>query len=163
MRKLGGERLSNEMISTLASHEDLTPAVFERALRVARTIYPRANHKLENCLEGLLDGTLKAQGHQPLSRQQAGARPTLYTPELLNADTSLTDLAAGLRRHPQARLCFYGPPGTGKTAFAGWLAEQLGRPLHSKRVSDLVAPYVGQTEQNLAEAFRQAEKMPCCC
>ena len=108
--------------------------------------------------EGLLDGTLKAQGHTPLSRQQANARPTLYTPELLNADISLTELAAGLRRHPHARLCFYGPPGSGKTAFAGWLADQLGKPLHSKRVSDLVAPYVGQTEQNLAEAFRQAEE-----
>lgn len=158
IRKLGGERLSDEMIATLASHETLTPAVFERALRVARTIHPRANHKLEASLEGLLDGTLKAQGHTPLSRQQANARPTLYTPELLNADTALTELATGLRRHPQARLCFYGPPGTGKTAFAGWLAEQLGKPLHSKRVSDLVAPYVGQTEQNLAEAFRQAEE-----
>src|SRR5690606_33562076 len=123
IRKLDGERLSDEMIATLASHETLTPAVFERALRVARTVHPRANHKLEASLEGLLDGTLKAQGHTPLSRQQAHARPTLYTPELLNADTALTELAAGLRRHPQARLCFYGPPGTGKTAFAGWLAE----------------------------------------
>lgn len=131
--------------------------MFERAFQVARTVHPRATHHLEACLEDLLDNTLLAQGHAALSRYAANARPSLYAPELVNADISLSELAAGLGRHPQARLCLYGPPGTGKTAFAGWLAEQLGKPLHSKRVSDLVAPYAGQTEQNLAEAFRRAE------
>lgn len=158
IRGLSDERLSDEMIDTLAQHEALTPAVFERAFQVARTIHPRAGHKLESSLESLLDSTLKAQGHTLLSQQKTNALPALYTPELVNADTSLTELAKGLRRHPEARLCFYGPPGTGKTAFAGWLAQQLGKPLHSKRVSDLVSAFVGETEKNLAAAFRQAEE-----
>ena len=66
---------------------------------------------------------------------------------------------AGRRRsHAQARLCFYGPPGTGKTAFGHWLAQELGKTLMVKRVSDLVSPYVGTTEQNLAQAFDRAQQ-----
>ena len=64
----------------------------------------------------------------------------------------------GLRKHPEARLCFYGPPGTGKTAFGHWLARELKKPLMVQRVSDLVSPYVGTTEQNLARAFEKASE-----
>lgn len=158
IRTVSGGRLSNDMISELAKHEQLTPAVFERAFRVAKTISPRAGKKLSGALEYLLDSTLKAQGHEPLSRQKSLGLPTIYSPELINSDTPLEGLVEGLRNQPEARLCFYGPPGTGKTAFAGWLAEQLGKPLHTKRVSDLVSAYVGGTEQNLAKAFQQAEE-----
>ena len=51
-------------------------------------------------------------------------------------------------------LCLYGPPGTGKTAFAEMLAEALDCELVTRQASDLIAPYVGQTEQNLAQLFR---------
>jgi transitional endoplasmic reticulum ATPase len=64
----------------------------------------------------------------------------------------------GLVRSKAGRICLYGPPGTGKSAFARWVAEQLGSPLHVRRVSDLVSPFVGMTEKNMARAFREAQK-----
>jgi len=70
----------------------------------------------------------------------------------------LETLLDGLRKHSEARLCFYGPPGTGKTAFGQWLARELEKPLLVKRVSDLIGPYVGETERNLAQAFQQARE-----
>src|SRR5690606_25997855 len=81
IRGLSQQRLTDEMIASLADHEDLTPAVFERAFNVASAIHPRATHKLEASLESLLDATLKAQGHAVLIRDKANALPTLYTPE----------------------------------------------------------------------------------
>lgn len=56
------------------------------------------------------------------------------------------------------RLCLYGPPGTGKTAFAHYLAKQLAKPLIIKRASDLLSPYIGETEMAVAAAFNQATK-----
>lgn len=56
------------------------------------------------------------------------------------------------------RLCLYGPPGTGKTAFAHYLAKQLAKPLIVKRASDLLSPYIGETEMAVAAAFNQAAK-----
>ncbi len=53
-------------------------------------------------------------------------------------------------------LLFWGPPGTGKTEFAKYIAEQSSMKLIYKRYSDLESPYVGVTEQNIAQAFRKA-------
>jgi SpoVK/Ycf46/Vps4 family AAA+-type ATPase len=55
-------------------------------------------------------------------------------------------------------LCLYGPPGTGKTAYGRWLAEQLDMPLLVKRCSDLMSPFVGMSERNVAKAFQAASR-----
>jgi transitional endoplasmic reticulum ATPase len=54
-------------------------------------------------------------------------------------------------------LLMYGPPGTGKTEFAKFAAQEIGRPLMCKRGSDLLSMWVGGTEHNIREAFREAE------
>lgn len=100
---------------------------------------------------------MKAQGFEKLQCNER-LLPAFYSPAWINADQPLDGLVDGLRSHAQARLCFYGPPGTGKTAFGHWLAQELGKTLMVKRVSDLVSPYVGTTEQNLAQAFDRAQQ-----
>lgn len=55
-------------------------------------------------------------------------------------------------------MLFYGPPGTGKTELARHIADELSRECLVKRASDLLSPYVGMAEQQVAEAFREAEK-----
>lgn len=156
IRNLGGDRLGEDMLKKVVDHAELTPAVFERAYQVARLAQPRAGHRQNQAIQCLLDATLKAQGHPPLESVQGSGLPGVYSPELLNTDIPLDDLLVGLRRCPQARLCFYGLPGTGKTAFARWLAHSLDKPLLVKRASDLIGSLVGETEQNLAAAFSQA-------
>lgn len=61
-----------------------------------------------------------------------------------------------LKEQPSARILVYGPPGTGKTAFGHWLAMKLGKPLLMKRASDLLSKYIGENEQNIANAFEEA-------
>ncbi|WP_262383120.1 AAA family ATPase [Pseudomonas gessardii] len=156
IRDCSADKLGNELVEKLIDHEHATPAVITRAVRIARSLNPRAGKKLDATVECLVDSTLKAQGFDKLEGAQGQRLPSFYSPELINTDVPLDGLVEGLRKHAEARLCFYGPPGTGKTAFGCWLAQELDRPLMVQRVSDLVSPYVGQTEQNLAEAFAQA-------
>jgi SpoVK/Ycf46/Vps4 family AAA+-type ATPase len=54
-------------------------------------------------------------------------------------------------------LLLSGPPGTGKTEWTKFFSRELGRPLVAKRGSDLLSMYVGGTEQQLRQAFREAE------
>ncbi len=156
VRECGGNKLGHELVGKLVDHEHATPAVVTRAVRIARSLNPRAGKKLDATVERLVDSTLKAQGHDKLETSLGLRLPSFYSPDLINADVSLDGLVDGLRKHAEARLCFYGPPGTGKTAFGCWLAQELDKPLMVQRVSDLVSPYVGQTEQNLAKAFEKA-------
>ena len=59
-------------------------------------------------------------------------------------------------------MLFYGPPGTGKTALARFVAETLNRECIVKRASDLLSPFVGVSEQQVAEVFGEMEKtVPC--
>ncbi|MBU1662933.1 MAG: AAA family ATPase, partial [Chloroflexi bacterium] len=54
-------------------------------------------------------------------------------------------------------LLFYGPPGAGKSELARYIAGHLDRELMVKRVSDVVSPYIGETEQNISRIFSEAE------
>jgi hypothetical protein len=52
---------------------------------------------------------------------------------------------------------FAGPPGTGKTMAAGVVAADLGLDLYRVDLSRVVSKYIGETEQNLAGIFAEAE------
>ena len=84
--------------------------------------------------------------------------PDRYDPALTRADTDPEQLAeqiAGSRAR-DISLCLEGPPGTGKSAYVRYLATRLGMPVVQRRASDLLGPYVGETEQHIAAAFREA-------
>jgi transitional endoplasmic reticulum ATPase len=55
-------------------------------------------------------------------------------------------------------MLFYGAPGCGKTEFAKHLAQALGKKLILKKASDLIDKYIGESEKNIAAAFREAEE-----
>ena len=156
IRSASGNRLSQSLIEKLADHEQLMPAIITRAMDVANSQAQDTSAALETTVEFLVNATLQAQGFARLGQNRMQALPEFYSPNLANIDMPLDQLLTGLRNHGEARLCFYGPPGTGKTAVGHWLAIQLGKPLLTRRASDLISPYVGMTEQNFARAFEQA-------
>lgn len=151
--------LGEAHVRAMAQSEHLAPAVITRAARVVQTIQDELpGEATPTALRRLIDSTLEAQGHLALPRMGSEPLPHFYDPALLNASADLAAVARGLASSRSGRLCLYGPPGTGKTAFGHWLAEQLGQPLHVRRASDLLSKWVGESEQNIAEAFRQAER-----
>ncbi len=153
--------LSDAAIQRIAQSEVLAPAVVTRTSRVIQSIATQLPEgQVTPALELLINQTLQAQSHPTLARHHPHSLPEVYDPAFVNTDTD-TDLlavAAQLRQHQTGRICLYGPPGTGKTAYGRWLAQEMGKPLHVKRGSDLISMWVGETEKNLAKAFAQAEE-----
>ena len=152
-----GDLIDATTRNRLVEAHGLAPAVLERAARVIRTVQDDLPaNRTSAGLERLVESTLVAQGHEALTQGAATALPASYDTRHISADVDLGEIAAGIVKAKTGRICLYGPPGTGKTAFGYWLAKQLDVPLHAKRVSDIVGPYVGQTERNLARVFREA-------
>lgn len=159
LQKNCGDLLDAASIARIAEVDSLAPAVVARASDVVRLISDELGQQgSAAALEKLIDQSLKAQGLPALVRNDPNRLPEIYDPSFIHADADLASIAVGLRDARAGRLCLYGPPGTGKTAYGRWLAEQLGIPLLVKRASDLMAKWVGENEQNIAQAFRQAEQ-----
>ena len=57
---------------------------------------------------------------------------------------------------PRLSILLSGPSGCGKTEFVKYLGEKAGADVVSVTASDVLGPYVGETERRLAEVFRKA-------
>ena len=157
-----GKILDERQIRRVSHHPHIAPSLISSAAKVASRL-PEAQRGKE--LLRILDQTLQAQGHLPIKHYRKKKKkkrrqrlPGGYDPSLLTIDIDPGEFTEGLKRHPNARLCFYGPPGTGKSALGYWLAQILKRPILLKKGSDLLSMWVGGTERNIAEAFAEARK-----
>ena len=58
---------------------------------------------------------------------------------------------------PRMNILLFGPPGTGKTEFVKYLGKCLDRKVVVMKGSDILSKWLGESEQNIARAFRRAE------
>lgn len=145
-------KLSPAYVQHFAKVRSLTPAILSRTIRVAKEL------NTSNFAETLLmmfNQTLKSQNKPKIEPLVLGKAD--YNLDYVACNDNIHRISEGLKRSKKGRICCYGPPGTGKTAWAAWLAEQLDMPLLLRQGSDLLNPYVGGTEQNIAQAFEQAK------
>jgi SpoVK/Ycf46/Vps4 family AAA+-type ATPase len=162
-KTLTGVAVSDGFVARLAHRKGLTPAQIRTAVRFAGLA--RSDGAIDTPppnLESLIERQLKNADQALGNRAQDGARQlaaSLYDPDLLHVETrfEIPRVVRALQARGHGTLCFYGPPGTGKTALAEHIATTLAQPLHVRQASDLMSKYVGETEQNMAAMFREAE------
>lgn len=159
IRRLVGDLISDDAVADLAGREAATPAVLTRASRVielASGADAIGHAERETTWRLLVDQTLRALGDKRSVGGAVEAMPGFYDPRTTNADCDLLQVADGFGRAGAGRLLLWGPPGTGKTALGRWLAQRLDVPLQVERGSTLISKYIGETESNIAEAFKRA-------
>jgi SpoVK/Ycf46/Vps4 family AAA+-type ATPase len=161
-KTLSGVAVSDAFVARLTRRKGLTPAQIRTAVRFADLACAALTERVQADLEGLIERQLKNADQALGNRAQDGARPggrTAYDMALLNVQTrfEIPRMVQALQARGHGTLCFYGPPGTGKTALAEHIASTLAQPLHIRQASDLMSKYVGETEQNMAAMFREAE------
>lgn len=137
-------KLSSEAIERFAKHQALAPAMIDQACKVIHN-FASENTNLDEVFEEIVSNKLKLQRHEPIEQQGKTALPQHYNPDYMNTDVDMKQIALSLTNHESARICLYGPPGTGKTAYGHYLAQQLSKPIHLKKASDLISKYVGGT------------------
>ena len=161
-KTLEGVQVSDALVARLSSRKGLTPAQIRTAVRFATLACPPEEGNGSPQLEVLIERQLKnadlALGNRPAPTQNPNA-VTRYDLSLLNVHSrfEIPRIVQALQSRGHGTLCFYGPPGTGKTALAEHIASSLAKPLIVRQASDLMSKYVGETEQNMAAMFREAE------
>ena len=170
-RALAGVPVSEGFAARLAERRGLTPAQVRTAVKFARLATPAAvlatdpaADRAERCaaFEALIERQIgnadKALG-TPSPERAARRVVTSYDLGLVNTESrfEVPKIVEALRRKSYGTLCFHGPPGTGKTALAEHIAQQLQRPLMVRQASDIMSKFVGETEQNMARMFEEAQ------
>lgn len=157
-RALAGVAVDPAFAQKLAQRRALTPAQIRTAVKFAKLAEGDSGAGVEALIERQLGNADKALGH---AQGERGARPvvTTYDLSLVNTESrfEVPRIVEALRRRGCGTLCFHGPPGTGKTALAEHIALELQRPLMIRQASDLVSKFVGETEQNMAKMFGEAQ------
>ncbi|WP_341908809.1 AAA family ATPase [Polaromonas sp. YR568] len=164
-KTLEGVDVSDAFVARLTSRKGLTPAQIRTAVRFASLAseaptltgpVPQARQ-----MEALIERQLRNADVALGNRTESPGRPSVTTYDLamLNVESrfAVPRIVEALKSRGHGSLCFYGPPGTGKTALAEHIAQALDQPLMIRQASDLMSKYVGETEQNMAAMFRDAE------
>lgn len=151
---LGDAGVPAPVLDELANDASLMPAQFGAA-RCLIDLQPAAAPEEVTRESVSASRRLMTGSASPRKRTSA----TAFDPAFLNVTGGIPPVrvADALARRGRGTLCFFGPPGTGKTEFAHVLADALDRELVTRASSDLVSPYVGQTEQNIARLFAEID------
>jgi SpoVK/Ycf46/Vps4 family AAA+-type ATPase len=176
-KTLEGVQVSDAFVAKLTARKGLTPAQIRTAVRFARlasapedAVDAQADADSMQAIlsggrpllmESLIERQLKNADVALGNRAETSGRrnATTYDLSMLNVESrfEVPRIVEALKSRSHGSLCFYGPPGTGKTALAEHIAKALDQPLIIKQASDLMSKYVGETEQNMAAMFREAE------
>ncbi|MEJ6021259.1 ATP-binding protein [Ramlibacter sp. PS4R-6] len=156
-KTLEGVAVTDGFVAKLTERKGLTPAQIRTAVRFAG-LAGNEGAAIEPLIERQLRNADQALGNRS---SDSGLRRavTTYDLDMLNVETrfEIPRVVEALRARGHGTLCFYGAPGTGKTALAEHIARSLDKPLLVKQASDLMSKFVGETEQNMAAMFAEAE------
>ena len=161
LKRYTNGQVSEELLKKLTKSRAITPALISGATKVISNLSCKNK---DETFRNLIKSNLKAQGFVIAKKKGKKNKkeeinlPQNYDVSLINTNVNLKELAKGIKESKNARLCLYGPAGTGKSAYAKFIAKSLNSKLIIKKASDLIDCYVGNTEKNIANAFKQASE-----
>jgi hypothetical protein len=146
--------------ASIARNKEASPAMLMQTVSVVRILAKDKTADERNQLAlHLINNTLKSHNKPEVSSQtDLGIAGRGFEPDWVNCDVDLKTLSESILHSRSGRMCLWGPPGTGKTAFGKWLAQLLDMPHLLVKASELLSPYVGETEQKMAGVFALARQ-----
>lgn len=147
--------ISDNEISELSKKYDLTSSTITNSIKVLK-LTNSSKDEFEKFVKNQV--TLLNRGKEASENFNANKKSDSYNFDLINTDNNMEDLAKKIKNTGKLNfsLCLYGEAGTGKSEYAKQLADMLGLEVVFKRASDLMSKWVGETEQNIAKAFKEA-------
>jgi SpoVK/Ycf46/Vps4 family AAA+-type ATPase len=108
---------------------------------------------------------MKPVSTQPQRKTQKSKNKKIVKSEinlqLINAKDDVEQLARQIEKAGRSQgstFLFYGPPGTGKSIYGKYIADIMGLPAKPIFVSDILGAYVGESEGNIRNHFKEAQE-----
>lgn len=150
-------KVQQSKIEELNKTYDISPSIIANAVQTTKMI-----GGTEDDFEGFIENVAKIVDKKKNVKiiKAEEFDPKKYDINLVNSDLDVNNLTEQIKKCGKLNfsICMYGEPGTGKSHFARYLANELGIKVIQKRTSDLLSMWVGGSEKNIAEAFREAKE-----
>ena len=141
---------------------DISPALIKSTMRVTSTVLQGSSDASQKDIREIVQSLdrLVHFGQKRRFEIETEDPNEVYDLTCVNAERDLEQFSTSLKNATSSAfaICLYGPAGTGKSRFARHVAKTMDKPVLFKRASDLVSPFVGETEMNIAFAFEQAKE-----
>ena len=147
-------KVKKSKVEELSKNYNVSPSIISNAVKTTKMINGDVD-KFEELIENVATVVQKKKNVKNLN----GFNSERYDIGLVNADLDMNNLTDRIIQSGKLNfsLCLYGEPGTGKSEYAKYLADKLGLEVIYKKASDLISMWLGQTEQNIANAFNEAK------
>ncbi len=147
--------ISDDEISELSKKYDLSSSTITNSINVLK-LTNSAKEDFEKFVKNQV--TLLNRGKEASENFNIDKKSDNYNFDLINTDKNMEELAKKIKNTGELNfsLCLYGEAGTGKSEYAKQLASILGLDVVFKRASDVMSKWVGETEKNIANAFKEA-------
>ena len=147
-------KVTQQKIEELNRDYDIAPSLISNAIKTTKLI-----NGTEDDFETFIENVAQVVCKKKNVKNKKEFEFKGYNDNLVNTDLDTKKLTQQIKNCKKLNfsLCLYGEPGTGKSLYARYLAKELGIEVVFKRASDLISPYVGETEQNIARAFSEAK------
>lgn len=147
-------KIDNKKLVELNKNYEIPPSLITNAVKTTKLINGN-----QDDFEVFVENVAKVVTKKKNVKKKKEFEMKEYNDNFVNTDLDIKDLTAKIKSCGKVNfsLCLYGEPGTGKSLYARYLAKELGVEVIMKRASDLISKYVGETEQNIADAFAQAK------
>ena len=155
-------KLSPKYITELVELYDIVPSILSNSLKNSKyLINDTMKNKekfeiickfIDNQAETIYGGMMNSKETDKIFVDK---KP--FNVDLLNTDVDLNHLTERIVKLNKLNfsLCLNGVSGSGKSAYAEHLAYKLGIPVVKKKCSDLLDMFVGGSEKNIANAFKE--------
>ncbi len=168
--KKASNLIKSNAIEKLAKKYEIPVSIIDKAITTAKAHY-NSKEEFEKGLRISIDSFIRLQhnGYEKPKKKKSKVKASKdYTLEGVNFGSSPSTLIEKCKEinklykkelpRSAATMLFYGAPGTGKTALARYIAQSINKPCIVKKASDLLSKFVGETEANIAKAFKEAKK-----
>ncbi len=167
IRRLRMKRFfSDEEIAELSRNYNVNADAISSSLKMVRNIIRSDKQKaLLHIHEAL--GNYEEPLGEGKGIKKRGRAGNEFILEGANTSIDLNKIIESSARHikkmeresfPTLSMLFHGKPGTGKTEFVHYLGREIGLPVTTHRASDIYSKWIGETEENIARAFRDSEQ-----
>ena len=147
-------KVDKQKLIELNKNYDIPPSLITSAIESTKLI-----DGTQDDIEAFAESVARVVMKKKSVKKQKGFEMSEYNENLVNTDLDIKNLTSKIKNSGKLNfsLCLYGEPGTGKSLYARYLAQELGINFVLKRASDLMSKWVGETEQNIADAFAEAK------